>query len=88
MKEFTEIESCIEVRSCGLISRNLKRKNEKKIVQKKILFLFQCSAKTLQNVSETFYYAQKAVLHPTTPLYNYDTQEVMFILFFFLIYFL
>lgn len=24
-----------------------------------------------------FYYAQKAVLHPTTPLYNYDTQEVM-----------
>ncbi|XP_024874593.1 mitochondrial Rho GTPase isoform X1 [Temnothorax curvispinosus] len=47
MKEFTEIESCIE-----------------------------CSAKTLQNVSETFYYAQKAVLHPTTPLYNYDTQEL------------
>ncbi|XP_071876491.1 mitochondrial Rho GTPase isoform X1 [Bombus fervidus] len=47
MKEFTEIESCIE-----------------------------CSAKTLQNVSETFYYAQKAVLHPTTPLYNYDTHEL------------
>ncbi|XP_018316016.1 mitochondrial Rho GTPase isoform X1 [Mycetomoellerius zeteki] len=47
MKEFTEIESCIE-----------------------------CSAKTLQNVSETFYYAQKAVLHPTTPLYNYDIQEL------------
>ncbi|CAK9828451.1 Mitochondrial Rho GTPase [Anthophora retusa] len=47
MKEFTEIESCIE-----------------------------CSAKTLQNVSETFYYAQKAVLHPTTPLYNYDNQEL------------
>ncbi|XP_076169403.1 mitochondrial Rho GTPase isoform X1 [Ptiloglossa arizonensis] len=47
MKEFTEIESCIE-----------------------------CSAKTLQNVSETFYYAQKAVLHPTTPLYNYDVQEL------------
>ncbi|KAL6441986.1 hypothetical protein ACFW04_002378 [Cataglyphis niger] len=36
----------------------------------------ECSAKTLQNVSETFYYAQKAVLHPTTPLYNYDTQEI------------
>ncbi|XP_043264752.1 mitochondrial Rho GTPase isoform X1 [Colletes gigas] len=47
MKEFTEIESCIE-----------------------------CSARTLQNVSETFYYAQKAVLHPTTPLYNYDVQEL------------
>ena len=40
---------------------------------------FQCSAKTLQNVSETFYYAQKAVLHPTTPLYNYDTQEVKYL---------
>jgi len=40
--------------------------------------LFQCSAKTLQNVSEMFYYAQKAVLHPTTPLYNYDIQEVIF----------
>ncbi|XP_011494605.1 PREDICTED: mitochondrial Rho GTPase isoform X2 [Ceratosolen solmsi marchali] len=47
MKEFSEIESCIE-----------------------------CSAKTLQNISEMFYYAQKAVLHPTTPLYNYDTQEL------------
>ncbi|XP_058795660.1 mitochondrial Rho GTPase isoform X2 [Phymastichus coffea] len=47
MKEFSEIESCIE-----------------------------CSAKTLQNISEMFYYAQKAVLHPTTPLYNYDSQEL------------
>ncbi|XP_033208669.1 mitochondrial Rho GTPase isoform X1 [Belonocnema kinseyi] len=47
MKDFSEIESCIE-----------------------------CSAKTLQNISEMFYYAQKAVLHPTTPLYNYDTQEL------------
>lgn len=48
MKEFSEIESCIE-----------------------------CSAKTFQNISEMFYYAQKAVLHPTAPLYNYDTQEVI-----------
>ncbi|XP_014212951.1 mitochondrial Rho GTPase [Copidosoma floridanum] len=47
MKEFSEVESCIE-----------------------------CSAKTLQNISEMFYYAQKAVLHPTTPLYNYDLQEL------------
>lgn len=44
-------------------------------------YMFQCSAKTLQNVSETFYYAQKAVLHPTTPLYNYDIQEVLLFLF-------
>ncbi|XP_064478732.1 mitochondrial Rho GTPase 1-like isoform X1 [Ornithodoros turicata] len=29
----------------------------------------ECSAKTLKNISELFYYAQKAVLHPTGPLY-------------------
>uniref|UniRef100_A0A8K9WPI6 Mitochondrial Rho GTPase n=1 Tax=Oncorhynchus mykiss TaxID=8022 RepID=A0A8K9WPI6_ONCMY len=28
-----------------------------------------CSAKNLKNISELFYYAQKAVLHPTGPLY-------------------
>lgn len=68
MKEFSEIESCIEV-----------RKSMTKIsIGNYYLFLniLQCSAKTLQNISEMFYYAQKAVLHPTTPLYNYDTQDV------------
>eukprot|EP00127_Corallochytrium_limacisporum_P002507 Clim_evm64s128 gene=Clim_evmTU64s128 len=30
----------------------------------------ECSAKTLMNISEVFYYAQKAVLHPTAPLYD------------------
>ena len=34
------------------------------------LSLSQCSAKDLQNVSELFYFAQKAVLHPTAPLYS------------------
>ncbi|KAI5613772.1 mitochondrial Rho GTPase 1 [Silurus asotus] len=29
----------------------------------------ECSAKNLKNISEMFYYAQKAVLHPTGPLY-------------------
>lgn len=29
----------------------------------------ECSAKTLKNITELFYYAQKAVLHPTGPLY-------------------
>lgn len=29
----------------------------------------ECSAKTLYNVAELFCYAQKAVLHPTAPLY-------------------
>lgn len=36
----------------------------------------ECSAKTLHNISEMFYYAQKAVLHPTAPLYNMEDQDV------------
>jgi hypothetical protein len=30
----------------------------------------ECSAKVPLNVSEVFYFAQKAVLHPTAPLYD------------------
>jgi GTPase SAR1 family protein len=40
----------------------------------------ECSAKTLHNISEMFYYAQKAVLHPTAPLYIIETQDVSIIL--------
>jgi len=36
----------------------------------------ECSAKTLHNISEMFYYAQKAVLHPTAPLYVMEEQDV------------
>ncbi|XP_033232476.1 mitochondrial Rho GTPase isoform X3 [Drosophila pseudoobscura] len=36
----------------------------------------ECSAKTLHNISEMFYYAQKAVLHPTSPLYIMEDQEL------------
>lgn len=36
----------------------------------------ECSAKTLHNISEMFYYAQKAVLHPTAPLYVMEDQDV------------
>ncbi|XP_059620719.1 mitochondrial Rho GTPase-like isoform X5 [Phlebotomus argentipes] len=36
----------------------------------------ECSAKTLQNISEMFYYAQKAVLHPTAPLYSTEEQDL------------
>ena len=32
----------------------------------------ESSAKRLKNISEMFYYAQKAVLHPTGPLYAPD----------------
>lgn len=36
----------------------------------------ECSAKTLHNITEMFYYAQKAVLHPTAPLYNIEEEDV------------
>jgi len=36
----------------------------------------ECSAKTLRNISELFFYAQKAVLHPSSPLFNSEKKEV------------
>lgn len=36
----------------------------------------ECSAKTVSNISEVFYFAQKAVLHPTGPLYDVDTHSL------------
>lgn len=39
-------------------------------------FSIKCSAKNLKNISELFYYAQKAVLHPTAPLYDPEDKEV------------
>ncbi|XP_004873862.1 mitochondrial Rho GTPase 2 isoform X4 [Heterocephalus glaber] len=36
----------------------------------------ECSAKHLRNISELFYYAQKAVLHPTPPLYDSETKQL------------
>ncbi|XP_023709207.1 mitochondrial Rho GTPase isoform X3 [Cryptotermes secundus] len=36
----------------------------------------ECSARTLKNISEMFYCAQKVVLHPVPPLYNVDQQEL------------
>lgn len=36
----------------------------------------ECSARTLHNISEMFYYAQKAVLHPTAPLYIMEEQDL------------
>uniref|UniRef100_A0A8D1B7C1 Ras homolog family member T2 n=1 Tax=Sus scrofa TaxID=9823 RepID=A0A8D1B7C1_PIG len=35
----------------------------------------ECSAKNLKNISELFYYAQKAVLHPTAPLYDPEAKQ-------------
>ncbi|XP_058290185.1 mitochondrial Rho GTPase 2 isoform X2 [Hylobates moloch] len=36
----------------------------------------ECSAKNLRNISELFYYAQKAVLHPTAPLYDPEAKRL------------
>lgn len=36
----------------------------------------ECSAKTMKNVSEIFYYAQKAVVYPTRPLYDPDEKKL------------
>uniref|UniRef100_A0A673YTY7 Ras homolog family member T2 n=1 Tax=Salmo trutta TaxID=8032 RepID=A0A673YTY7_SALTR len=36
----------------------------------------ECSAKNLKNISELFYYAQKAVLHPTAPLYDPEDKQL------------
>ncbi|XP_060528814.1 mitochondrial Rho GTPase isoform X2 [Cylas formicarius] len=36
----------------------------------------ECSAKTLKNISEMFYYAQKAVLHPTSPIYSIENADL------------
>ena len=35
-----------------------------------------CSAKTLKNVPEVFYYAQKSVLYPTAPVYDVDSKKL------------
>lgn len=45
-----------------------------------LFYNFQCSARTLKNISELFYYAQKAVLHPTAAVYNSEEKEVSWIL--------
>lgn len=36
----------------------------------------QCSAKKLDNLSEIFYYAQKTVLYPVTPIYYPEERDV------------
>ena len=36
----------------------------------------QCSAKTLKNVPEVFYYAQKSVLYPISPCYDVDKKKL------------
>ncbi|XP_076904214.1 mitochondrial Rho GTPase 2-like [Bidens hawaiensis] len=43
---------------------------------KEIETCIECSAANLVEVAEVFYYAQKAVLHPTAPLFDQDSQTL------------
>ena len=36
----------------------------------------ECSARNLKNISEMFYFAQKAILHPSAPLWSYHDKDV------------
>lgn len=68
MNHYAEIETCVEVMLSNIF-----------FLQGTIIIVIciQCSARTLRNISEMFYYAQKAVLHPTAPLYIAEDREVM-----------
>lgn len=43
---------------------------------KEIEICVECSAKRLDNLSEIFYYAQKTVLYPVTPIYYVDERDL------------
>ncbi|KAK2455554.1 mitochondrial Rho GTPase [Trifolium repens] len=43
---------------------------------KEVVTCIECSAATLYQVPEVFYFAQKAVLHPVDPLFDYDTNSL------------
>jgi len=36
----------------------------------------ECSARNLKNISEMFYFAQKAILHPSAPLWSYHQKDL------------
>lgn len=52
-----------------LVSRLIRANNQ-------IETCIQCSAKTLKNVPEVFYYAQKSILYPTTPVYDDEKKKL------------
>uniref|UniRef100_A0A671T1B1 Ras homolog family member T1a n=1 Tax=Sinocyclocheilus anshuiensis TaxID=1608454 RepID=A0A671T1B1_9TELE len=62
---------------CIVYSVNNKKSIEKvSLVSLYLPIKIHCSAKNLKNISELFYYAQKAVLHPTGPLYSPEEKEM------------
>lgn len=43
---------------------------------REVVTCIECSAATLYQVPEVFYFAQKAALHPVDPLFDYDTNAL------------
>ncbi|XP_023369561.1 mitochondrial Rho GTPase 2 isoform X2 [Otolemur garnettii] len=76
MNQFPEIETCVEVSGQGMALAGKSMVRPLSCVFLSLSCLPQCSAKNLRNISELFYYAQKAVLHPTAPLYDPETKQL------------
>ncbi|KAM9491436.1 mitochondrial Rho GTPase 1b isoform 5-T5 [Salvelinus alpinus] len=69
MNQYTEIETCVEWKEREFAVHSLKMESASQHLCYCFVDETECSAKNLKNISELFYYAQKAVLHPTGPLY-------------------
>eukprot|EP01134_Creolimax_fragrantissima_P007777 CFRG7777T1 len=67
----------IDLRGNDNVNRDLEENVMPIMVKyKEVETCVECSAKSLLNLSEVFYFAQKAVLHPTAPLYDTRDHEL------------
>jgi GTPase SAR1 family protein len=57
-----EFKACLDLSSRDVFGANC--------IMQEVETCVECSAQLPLNVSEVFYFAQKAVLHPTAPLYD------------------
>ncbi|KNC73259.1 hypothetical protein SARC_14179, partial [Sphaeroforma arctica JP610] len=67
----------IDMRGSDIVNRDLEN-NVMPIMVKysEVETCVECSAKSMLNLSEVFYFAQKSVLHPTAPLYDTRTHTL------------
>ncbi|KXJ23686.1 Mitochondrial Rho GTPase 1-A [Exaiptasia diaphana] len=73
--DITDEETIERITSVWLpLIRNITEDEEQ--IKPVIIVGNKCSARSLKNISEMFYYAQKAVLHPTAPLYLPDEKQL------------
>ena len=73
LDEYEEAETCIEVNEAPEECLKVLSGHANAFA---FVLSCQCSARTLQNISEVFYYAQKAVLHPTAPIFEQHEGKV------------